>query len=108
MWLSEKLSNLLSLNVDAARACREELSAVRAERDLLKVQLAVAQNNFEWTRSRCNSLELERAGLMEKAYNIKLPAPEIVRTQRDITPGQFQLANLFDSFPLDDSEDSNA
>ena len=59
---------------------REELSAVRAERDALKIQNVVTQNHFDWLRIRVNALETERAQLIEKAYGIKVPIPEIVRT----------------------------
>lgn len=105
MWLSEKLTDLLSLNVSEARSIREELAVVKAERDLLKTQLAIAQNNFDWCRVRLNAVELERTGLLEKAYNIRLPAPEIMRTKyNDVAPGSFNLENLFEGLPFDADE----
>jgi hypothetical protein len=105
MWLSEKLTALLELNVDQTRELRTENAVLKSENDTLKRQLAVAQTNFDWLRLRVNSLELERVGLMERAYQIKLPAPEIVRTQRDLTNSAFQLADLFESLPLDETPD---
>ncbi len=100
MWLSEKLNSLLELNVEEVKRLREDLAAVRAERDALKVQASVAQNNFEWARNRLNSLELEKAALLAKAFNVTVPVPEIVRTARDMKSGEFQLADLFQGPPL--------
>lgn len=100
MWLSEKLRNLLELNVDVTRQLREDLAAVRAERDALKVSAAVAQNNFEWARNRLNTLEMEKAALMAKAFDVRIPVPELVRSERDLQSGAFQLADLFSGPPL--------
>lgn len=104
MWLSDRLTSLLSLNVEEGRTLREEVATLREANKLLEKQLAIAQNNFEWARSRLNAVELERTGLLEKAYNIRIPAPEIVRTQRDIQPGSFNLENLFEGLPFDADE----
>jgi hypothetical protein len=106
MWLSSKLESLLNLNAETSRATREELAVVKAERDVLRTQLAIAQNNFDWLRVRVNTLEFERVGLMERAYSIKLPAPEIIRTERDLAAGSFNLGNLFESLPLDDKSEA--
>src|SRR5688572_29023879 len=105
MWLSEKLTALLELNVDETKRLRQDLAAVRAERDELKVRASVAQNNFEWARNRLNSFEMEKAALMAKAFNVHVPVPEIVRTARDIQSGQFQLADLFAGPPIDSYDD---
>lgn len=109
MWLSQHLTSLLELNVDQTRELRTENAVLKAENEILKRQLAVSQANFDWVRVRVNQLEFERAGLLERAYAIKLPAPEILRTERDLAPGAFQLNSLFESLPLDgDAEDSLA
>lgn len=100
MWLSEKLNGLLELNVNEVKRLREDLAAVRAERDALKLQANIAQNNFEWARTRMNSLEMEKAALLSKAFNVHVPVPEIVRTERDLKPGSFQLTDLFAGPPL--------
>ena len=105
MWLSDRLTSLLELNVDQTRELRTEVAVLKSENELLKRQLAVANTNFDWLRFRANTLEFERAALMERAHNIKLPSPEIVRTERDLSPGTFQLSSLFESLPLDDQPD---
>lgn len=105
MWLSEKLRSLLELNVDQTKALREELAAVRAERDALKLQASIAQNNFEWARTRLNTVEFEKAALLQKAFNVNIPAPEVVRTSRDLKPGSFQLSDLFAGPPIEAYDD---
>ena len=59
---------------------REELSAVRAERDTLKQQLIISQTQFDWLRMRVNQLEQERAVLLQQVTGLPMAAPEIVRT----------------------------
>ena len=98
MWLSEKLTSLLELNVDETKRLREDLAAVRAERDTLKVQAAVAQANSEWCRVRVNTLEYEKSALLAKAFNVHVPAPEIVRTQRDMV--NFEATDIFAGPPI--------
>lgn len=82
MWLPDKAFEFFHISKQAVDSLREDLAAVRAERDLLKLQLATATNHFDWLRIRINALETERAQLIEKAYGIKIPVPEIVRPNR--------------------------
>jgi hypothetical protein len=98
MWLSEKLRGLLELNVEEVKTLRQELAVVRAERDMLKTQAAVAQANFDWCRLRVNTLEYEKSALMAKAFNVHIPAPEIVRTQRDMKT--LEPSDIFAGAPL--------
>jgi predicted nuclease with TOPRIM domain len=99
MWLSEKLTSLLDLNVEETRRLREELAAVRAERDALRHTSDIAQNNFEWARNRLNSLELEKAALLAKAFKVHIPVPELVRKEQVATAGAM-LQDLFAGPPL--------
>lgn len=105
MWLSDKLLNIFQVSKEAVDALRLDVATLRNENDLLKSQLTHSRVMSEWLRTRVNQLEYEKAGLMERAYQIKLPAPEIVRTERDLSNGAFNVANLFDSLPLDDKDD---
>lgn len=105
MWLSEKLLNVFQVAKETVDELRLEVSTLRSENDVLKSQLEHSRIMSEWLRVRVNQLEYERVGLLERAYQIKLPAPEIVRTGRDLAPGSFNLANLFDSLPLDDKDE---
>lgn len=106
MWLSDKLRGLLELNVEEVKSLRQDLAAVRAERDALKIQASIAQNNFEWARARLNTLELEKSALMAKAFDVRIPVPEIVRTNRDLQPGTFQLSDLFAGPPIESYDDT--
>ena len=90
MWISRPVVDWLSsfktdadsqaaLSRDAMAALREELAAVRAERDSLKLQQAVDRTHFDWLRTKVNGLEFEKAALIEKAYGVRLPVPELSR-----------------------------
>ena len=80
MWVPAGAIDWFKISKESVDALREELSAIRAERDSFKTQLGVANNHFDWLRLRVNQLELERAQLLEKAAGIKTVIPEIVRT----------------------------
>jgi hypothetical protein len=80
MWVPEKFRSWFEVSKEAVESQREELAAVRADRDALKLQLAVSQNNFDWLRLRVNTLEVERAQLIQKAYGFSTPIPEVVRS----------------------------
>ena len=90
MWVPNSLIDLFHIGRSTVDGLREELSAVRAERDALKLQSSISQNHFDWLRVRTNQLEFERAQLLEKAYGIKTPIPEIVRTS--VSPIEFNNA----------------
>jgi hypothetical protein len=79
MWLSKSLVSLVEISKDTVNSLRIELAAVSAERRLLTEQLHKAEITSDWLRMKVNQLEYERAALMEKAYNIHIPTPEIAR-----------------------------
>jgi len=78
MWVPSKVLDWFQISKDTVSSLREEVAALRAESVTLRAQLTVSQVNFDWLRMRYNQLEYERTALLEKAYNIKLPSPEIV------------------------------
>lgn len=80
MWLPTKAFNLFHISRESFDDLRRELAAAVVERDALRVQAAVAQSNFDWLRMRVNQLEVERAQLLKKAYNVDTVVPEVVRT----------------------------
>lgn len=99
MWISDRLLDFFKISQTSFNDLREELAALKAERDVLTHQLTVAQTNFDWLRVKVNQLELEKTALMEKAYNIKLPVPEILRApQIDPTfdPKHFDFNDMGD------------
>jgi hypothetical protein len=80
MWISPKVVDWFHISKESVDSLREELSACRAERDALKLQAVTDRVTADWLRTRINALEMERAGLIEKAYQIKLPAvPQLAR-----------------------------
>ena len=79
MWVPKEVADWFRISKDSVDDLREDLSAVRAERAALKVQLAVTQNNFEWMRGQFNQLQLENKALLEVAHGIRVPAPSIMR-----------------------------
>lgn len=79
MWLPDKAFELFTVSKENIDSLKEDLAAVRADRDATKIHLVTVQANFEWLRVRVNALEIERVQLIEKAYGLKIPAPEIAR-----------------------------
>ena len=80
MFLSAKIFSLFEVAKETVASLREEAASLRVERDTLRDQLNKAQIMNDWFRVQVNQLQYEKTALMEKAYNIKLPTPEIVRT----------------------------
>lgn len=97
MWISKTVFDLFHVAKDEVTGLREEMAAVRAERDLLKTQLTGANANFNWLRLRVNALEVERAALVQRAYGIALPVPEVVTAQSTPLPDVNHLLGLSQS-----------
>ncbi len=75
----EIVSWITTVKLDESSKLREENAALRAERDILKHQLSTSQFQMDWFRSQINALQFERAALLDKAYGIKAPVPELVK-----------------------------
>ena len=80
MWVPKTILDYFGVNVELVRDLQSELAKVRAEAESAKTQLAVTNNTISWLQVKVNQLEMEKAALIERAYNIKLPVPEIIRT----------------------------
>jgi hypothetical protein len=102
MWIPSKIVDLLGL-------VKDDIATLRAENSLLRSQLVVAQTNFDWARHRLNTLEFENKALMEVAYGVKVPSPEIVRQPKSdptFDPKNFTFEDVGDEkakefgFPL--------
>lgn len=91
MWVPKEVADWFKISKDSVDALREELAAVKAERDGLKTQLTVTQNNFDWIRMQVNQLQAENKALMQKAYGVNVPVPELVPRHE----AGFNLQNLF-------------
>ena len=97
MWVNAKIVSWFGLNVELVHTLQADLAVARAERDSLKLQAAINQNNFEWARLQINALEVERASLMERVHNIRMPIPELTRPMRPLaeTLGSGSADDLF-------------
>ena len=97
MWVPKAVAEWFQISKQAVDELRTDLAVVRAERDFYKTQALASQANFDWARVRVNTLELERAALIEKAYGLKVPVPEITRapvTKEDLN--QFSFDDMGD------------
>lgn len=96
MWISSKVVEWLDVSLDTVRTIKEENAVLRAELAALKTDLTATRINNDWFRLKVNDLELTNKALLERAYDIRLPVPTIVREQRhDPNPYKLPLA-IFD------------
>ncbi len=108
MWISSKVADWVTslqkaadINAEATKGAiqdlREELVAVRTERDVLRQELTAAKLSADWLRLRFNQLEMENKQLLQKAYNITLPAPALQRIETSKAADSFEnVSALFD------------
>lgn len=97
MWIPSLVIEYFKVSKEAVDELRIELAAVRAERDAIKLQQAVDRTHFDWLRTRINALEAENKALIQKAYDIRLPVPELMRqTAVPIDPNQFTFEDVGD------------
>lgn len=90
MWIPSKILDFLSFSKD-------DLIAIRSERDHLKSSLIKSEIMSDWLRMRVNALEVERTILMEKVNGIRIPAPELLRATPQISaPPMIQEASFED------------
>ncbi len=97
MWVPKALVALFDISKETVDGLRLELSKTQAERDILRSQLTAANTNLDWLRVKVNGLEMERHSLIERAYQIKLPAvPELNRTPITFDPAVFHQDHFED------------
>ena len=96
MWLSKDVVGFFQISHEHVRELQVNLAKAQAENEALRHENATLKTHFDWLRTKVNALELERAGLMEKAYNIRLPVPEIARQHQPIDPNEFSFEDLGD------------
>jgi hypothetical protein len=79
MWVSSKFKEWFQVSKDAFDTLKIDHAAARAEADALKTENMRLSIQCDWLRLRLNQLEFERTALLEKAYQIRVPAVEIAR-----------------------------
>jgi hypothetical protein len=93
LFVTKSALELFHISKNVVDDLKVELAESRAENRQLKDELAAIKANNDWFRVKCNQLELERAQLLEKAYGVRVPVPEITRS----TPPMLHLdAALFE------------
>lgn len=99
MWVPAALANLFQISKETVDTLRSDLAISQAEVSSLKAQLATLNVNLDWLRVQYNNLQFERTALVEKAYGLKLPAPELARQQTvgsNISIADFNFEDLGD------------
>lgn len=79
MWIPQAVVSWLDVSLDTVRRLREENAALRAEADSLSGEVRNLKITGDWLRMKVNDLEALNKGLLEKAYDIRLPVPQIVK-----------------------------
>lgn len=77
MWFPQAAREWFDISRQVVSSQREELAALKAERDRLRDELAALRIQNDWLRVQFNQLQLERNALLEKAYNISVPVPHL-------------------------------
>jgi hypothetical protein len=86
MWVPSSVLSWFQISKDTVDALREANASLSAERDALVRELTSVKITCDWLRLQFNQLQLERTALIEKVYNIKLPAPELVKAPTITSP----------------------
>lgn len=102
MFVPKLVLEYFGVNAELVRNLQSDLAVARAERDVYKTENIGLKVGADWLRVKCNDLELQNKALLQKAYNISVPVPEIVR-QATITN---ELPNNFS--PFEDMGDAMA
>lgn len=79
MWISDKFLELFNINRESFDLLKGELVKAQIERDVIKAELITTKANYAWLTTQVNDLQNQNKVLLEKAYNIRVPVPEIVR-----------------------------
>lgn len=100
MWLSEKLVTLFEISRDTVQDLKTEVATLKALNAQLQADLTSTRITSDWLRHKINDLEAQNKGLLEKAYNVKLPIPVIERAAPTPNPYKLPLA-LFEHIDED-------
>lgn len=99
MWLPNKAFDLFRISQDTVSSLREDLAKIKAERDSLRDSLTKSEILSDWLRIQVNSLQFERSALLDKAYGIKAPVPELMKKpeHRDPAEEEFSFEDIGDT-----------
>lgn len=108
MWLPKAVLDVFAFSVGEVQAQRQDLAALRAERDALVRQVATLEISNDWMRAQINQLQLERVELLDKVYSIRVPAPQLIKEHRVTTAPQGPPAFDLRDFSFEDVGDDIA
>lgn len=77
MFVPRVILDYFGVNIELVRNLQSDLAVARAEREMLQKELTSTQIMSDWLRIQFNDLQAQNKQLLEKAYNIKLPVPEL-------------------------------
>jgi hypothetical protein len=80
MWISSTIVSWLNVSLDTVQELKKKVAALEAENSALRIDLQATRINNDWFRVKINDLEATNKALLERAYDIKLPVAQIVRT----------------------------
>lgn len=96
MWVSVAVKEWFQVSRQAYEDLKVDNAALRAELSTTRLQTQRDQLNFDWLRIRCNELERENKALIQKAYGITLPAPQLERQSVAPTAPEFSFDDIGD------------
>ncbi len=102
MFLSARFLDLIQVSKDNADDSRAQIARLTAERDAAKTELVTLRANFQWATTQINDLQYQNKALMEKAYGIRVPVPEIVRPIAAMP--NFNVSDLFNDMGDDQAK----
>ncbi len=77
MLIPSKVLDLFKFNLDEQNSIRTQLAIAEAKVADLERSLQHSRTSFDWLRLRVNDLENQNKALLERNYNIRVPAPQI-------------------------------
>ncbi len=101
MWIPKAIFELFQISKDRVDLQRQDIEVLRAERDAFRDDLSRQIILSDWLRLQVNQLQAERSALLEKAYGIRVPTPQISAVTNPPGP-------TMDDFSFDDVGDAVA
>jgi hypothetical protein len=77
MWMPRAVVTWLNISLDTVNDLKAENAALKAENSRLESELLSTKVNLDWLRVQYNQVQLERVAMLEKTYNIRVPAPAL-------------------------------
>jgi len=103
VWISKSVTDWFKVSKESLDILKEDLIKTRAECAYLRDENIRTAIMLDWLRMQVNTLQFERTALMEKAYGIRVPTPEIAKASTFGTG-----STVLEDFSFEDMGDENA